>query len=135
MTSSRFIGRLVASAAALWALLPEVGLACSVCFGDPQAPVTKGTNLAILALLGITLGVLGGFVGFMVYLARKSAQARLAETEQGDESLEETVSHRRHPRHRAAQHGPRHVHSTSAHGSGRGRSWDQRRRIIFPDES
>jgi len=67
--------------AATW--LPQAGFACAVCFGDSQAPVTKGINFFILTLLGITLGVLGGAGGFMVYLARKSAAISRAQLENG----------------------------------------------------
>jgi hypothetical protein len=50
-------------------------LACAVCYGAPGDPMTKGMNLAILTLLGVTAGVLAGFVAFFVYLMKRSRMA------------------------------------------------------------
>ena len=47
-------------------------LACSACYGDPQAPMTKGLNLAILTLLGVTALVLSGVAAFIIVLARRA---------------------------------------------------------------
>ena len=47
--------------------------ACPVCFGAEETAMIDGTRLGILVLLGITLAVQGGFVGFFLYL-RKRAQ-------------------------------------------------------------
>ncbi|MEW5874213.1 MAG: LPXTG cell wall anchor domain-containing protein [Candidatus Zixiibacteriota bacterium] len=55
-------------------LHPATATACAVCYGDPQAPMTNGMNMAILSLLGITGGVLSAFVAFFVFL-RKRARA------------------------------------------------------------
>lgn len=52
---------------------PET-LACAVCYGDPQSPLTNGMNMAILSLLGITGGVLAAMVVFFVFV-RKRARA------------------------------------------------------------
>jgi hypothetical protein len=47
-------------------------LACPVCFGNPQSAQTKGAQAGILALLLVTLTVLGAFAGFFfVYLRRR----------------------------------------------------------------
>ena len=47
-------------------------LACPVCFGNPQSAQTKGAQAGILALLIVTLSVLGAFAGFFfVYLRRR----------------------------------------------------------------
>ncbi len=47
---------------------------CSVCFGDPSSPLTQGFNYAVLALLGVTVLVLGSFT--MLFLSiRKRAKA------------------------------------------------------------
>jgi len=43
-------------------LLPEVSYACATCFGDPNSTAAQGMNKAILTLLGVTGGVLGGVV-------------------------------------------------------------------------
>ena len=54
-------------------LFPELGYACATCFGDPNAAATKGMNKAIIAMLGITGGVLGGF-GSSIYVLRRRAK-------------------------------------------------------------
>jgi hypothetical protein len=47
-------------------------LACPVCFGNPQSAQTRGAQAGILALLLVTLSVLGAFAGFFfVYLRRR----------------------------------------------------------------
>jgi hypothetical protein len=51
--------------------------ACPVCFGAEETSMIHGARLGILVLLGITLAVQGGFVGFFLYL-RKRAK-RIAE--------------------------------------------------------
>jgi LPXTG-motif cell wall-anchored protein len=60
----------------VWAFHASTALGCAVCYGDPQAPMTNGMNMAILSLLGITGGVLSVFVAFFVFL-RKRARAML----------------------------------------------------------
>jgi hypothetical protein len=34
---------------------------CAVCFGDPTSPLTQGYNLAVIALLAVTVIVLAAF--------------------------------------------------------------------------
>jgi hypothetical protein len=46
--------------------------ACPVCFGNASGPMTEGVNMAIFVLLGITAGVLGGFVAFFFHLLKRS---------------------------------------------------------------
>lgn len=52
-------------------------LACPMCFGAEETTMLDGTKLGILVLLGITLAVQGGFVGFFLYLRRRAK--RMAE--------------------------------------------------------
>ncbi len=54
-------------------LLPEVSYACATCFGNPNAAATQGMNKAILAMLGITGTVLGGF-GSSIYVLHRRAK-------------------------------------------------------------
>jgi heme/copper-type cytochrome/quinol oxidase subunit 2 len=54
-------------------------LACPMCFGAEETSMVDGTKLGIMVMLGITLVVQGGFVGFFLYL-RKRAK-RMAEIE------------------------------------------------------
>ena len=55
------------------ALLPEVSYACATCFGNPNAAATQGMNKAIIAMLGVTGTVLGGF-GSSIYVLNRRAR-------------------------------------------------------------
>ena len=56
-------------------------VACSSCFtGASNEPVAKAITWAIIFLLGIVGGVLGGIIVFMIYLARKSRQYARSQT-------------------------------------------------------
>ncbi len=65
--SIRFIALLVAAL-----LVAPSADACSVCFGKTGAPMTEAANGAIVFMLALLMGVLGSFIGFFVYLARKA---------------------------------------------------------------
>jgi len=54
-------------------LLPEVSYACATCFGNPNAAASQGINKAIIAMLGITGTVLGGF-GSSIYVLNRRAK-------------------------------------------------------------
>jgi len=59
-------------------------IACTVCFGAAEeSAMVDGTQIGMLVMLGITLVVQGGFVGFFFYL-RKRAK-RIADVELDDE--------------------------------------------------
>jgi len=58
-------------------------LACPMCFGAQETSMVDGTKLGVLVMVGITLVVQGGFVGFFLYL-RKRAK-RIAELEMDTE--------------------------------------------------
>lgn len=110
--------------------LPSIASACSVCFGDPNSAATRGMNLAILTLLAFTLGVLGGVVGFMIYLARRSGKTAQDEQEpvenpEPEELVGARVPHRSH-RTRSARHV---AHGTSGHVRGEHRKG----RVSFSD--
>lgn len=49
--------------------------ACAACFGQSDAPMAKGMNAGIFALLAVIGTVLAGAVTFFVFLARRSATA------------------------------------------------------------
>ena len=53
--------------------------ACPMCFGAEETSMIDGTKLGVVVLLGITLAVQGGFLGFFLYL-RKHAK-RIADVE------------------------------------------------------
>lgn len=57
----------------LAALALQPAAACSVCYGEPDAPMTRGLTWAILALGTVVVTVLSGVVVFFVHLGRRSA--------------------------------------------------------------
>ena len=62
----------VASALLIAALIPADVFACSVCFGDPNSPMTHGAKAAVLFLLGVVTMVLGGIVAITIYWIRRA---------------------------------------------------------------
>ena len=54
---------------------PSMLLACPVCFGASDGPMLQGSNMGVLALLIVTLGMLGVFGVFFRTLARRAAAA------------------------------------------------------------
>ncbi len=83
---------LVLSSVALAACcLPEMAAACATCFGDPNSPMTRGMNLAILTLLGITGFVLSGFAALIVALVRRARRYAAFQAEL-EELLRETAT-------------------------------------------
>ena len=70
------VARAVPATAALLVLAPAVAAACPICFGlDPGGDEARSLNWAVFTLLGVTGGVLSGFVGFMFHLLKRSRQA------------------------------------------------------------
>ena len=51
---------------------PETADACATCFGDPTAPASQGMNWAIITLLGVTGGVLGGVISTIISIGKKN---------------------------------------------------------------
>lgn len=62
----------LAMAVLVFLLIPERVLACPVCYGASDSNMIAGVNLAILALLGITGGVLTGFASFFLYIRKRA---------------------------------------------------------------
>ncbi len=54
-------------------------LACPVCFGAEETSMVDGAKLGVLVMLGVTLAVQGGFLGFFLYLRRRAK--RIADLE------------------------------------------------------
>lgn len=52
--------------------LPRTLLACPVCFGDANAPMTVAANNGIWFMLGIVVAVLTAFASFFIYLMRRA---------------------------------------------------------------
>ena len=62
---------------------PRAALACPVCFGDSNSPLTIATNMGIIAMLVVVAGVLGAFASFFIYLMRRAKLAAAQETSEG----------------------------------------------------
>jgi hypothetical protein len=56
-------------------LVPRIVSACPVCFGASDSPILQGSNMGILALLLVTLAVLGAFGMFFRSLAQRAQGA------------------------------------------------------------
>ncbi len=84
--------RMVAFAALVLILAPAAAWACPICFGaDPDSATGRSVNWAVLTLLGVTGGVLSGFVGFIFHLLKRSRQAL------GNDAAFETAARRGQP--------------------------------------
>ena len=61
---------------ALFLFFAQAAHACPTCYGDPNSPMTKGSNNAILFMLGIIGFVQVGFVGLFVTFWRRARALR-----------------------------------------------------------
>ena len=67
----------VAAAGAAFLAAAAPAAACQVCFGDPNAPMTKSVEMGVWFLLGIVLLVEAAFgIFFFVYLRRRARKVR-----------------------------------------------------------
>lgn len=57
-------------------LAPQLAVACAVCFGDPNAQITKGAEQGVWFLLGVMVLVQIGFGIFFFYLRRRAQRFR-----------------------------------------------------------
>ena len=73
----RLRGKLLGMTCLIGLALPHIAAACATCFGDPQAPMTKGLNNGILMLLGV-VGVVYVGIGKVMWEFRKRSK-KLAE--------------------------------------------------------
>ncbi len=65
---------------------PRAAMACSTCYGAPDAPQTHSMNMAILSLLGVVAAVFSLFAAFFVHLmirAKTMAMNKSATLETG----------------------------------------------------
>ena len=60
--------------------LPRVALACPVCFGQNDSPMAVATNMGIITLLVVVVGVLASFAAFFLYLMRRARLIQTLET-------------------------------------------------------
>jgi hypothetical protein len=62
-------------------LMPAVLSACPVCYGNPDSPMTKSSNNAILFMIGVIGFVQIGFIAmFWSFWRRAKAMRRLKES-------------------------------------------------------
>jgi len=59
-------------------LMQSSGWACSVCYGEPDAPMSRGLTWAVVVLAGMISLVLVGVAGFFVHVNRRSQQVAAA---------------------------------------------------------
>ncbi len=60
---------------AVFVAAPRTALACPVCFGATDSPMQQASNMGILALLIVTVAMLGAFGLFFLHLMRRAADA------------------------------------------------------------
>ena len=73
------VSRRVAFCTAMFLFAPAAAYACPVCFGASDGPMLQGSNMGILALLIVTLGVLAAFGAFFFSLARRASRTSRSE--------------------------------------------------------
>ena len=61
-------------------ILPGIGSACTVCMGNPEAPMIKGVQAGMLVLLGFIAFMLVCFAMFFLKLRKGSRDAPERET-------------------------------------------------------
>lgn len=72
---------LLTAAVLMFALAQPVGAwACSICYGEPDSPVSRGLTWAIVALGAIVGCVLAGAVAFFVQANRKATLLNATES-------------------------------------------------------
>jgi hypothetical protein len=59
------------------ALVYSTALACPVCYADPDSQTSNALTYAVVALLGVTGSVLGGFVGLFLFLRKRAKKMTL----------------------------------------------------------
>ncbi len=52
----------------------QTALACSVCYGDPNSPMTHGAQAGVLVLLGVVGGVLLLIASLLLFWMRRAAK-------------------------------------------------------------
>ncbi len=57
-------------------LIAQPALACSVCFGDPNSPMTHGVQAGMLVLLGVVGVVLTGLASLFLFWMRRAAHLK-----------------------------------------------------------
>ncbi len=58
--------------ACLTFVAPKITMACAVCYGASDDPMTKGVEAGVIALLGILAPILGGIIFFGVNMNKRA---------------------------------------------------------------
>jgi len=66
------VRRAIATAAAVLVGGGSSVLACPLCFGAAETPMIEASNMGVLVLLGVILGLQAAFVGFFLYLRKRA---------------------------------------------------------------
>jgi hypothetical protein len=74
--TTRLAARTAGLATALVLLGARIAEACPVCFGDPNAQMSKGAEQGVWFLLGVMFLVQSGFGIFFLYLRRRLRDVR-----------------------------------------------------------
>lgn len=53
-------------------VIPKITMACAVCYGASDDPMTKGVEAGVIALLGILTPVLGGIIFFGIHMNKRA---------------------------------------------------------------
>ena len=62
-------------AVAILVLLPRDAAACPICLGAVESPLLDAAQLGVIAMVAVTLSVLGAFGAWFVRLARREEAA------------------------------------------------------------
>ena len=71
--------RHIVTAVVLTVIAPRVALACAVCFGQNDSPLSAAITIGVAVMLGFVGLVLGSFAAFFVYLNRRARVAAQAD--------------------------------------------------------
>lgn len=64
--------------------LPGAAQACSVCFGDPDHPMTKGAVAGVYVMIGFVGFVLTGIIGTAAFWMARSRQLARSDSSQAE---------------------------------------------------
>ena len=71
LSTQRILGAVLVAVIVLLGSSANV-YACPSCFGAEETSMIDGAKLGIIAMLGVTFTVQGGFLGFFLYLRRRA---------------------------------------------------------------
>ncbi len=66
---------MIGTALLVWFLGQPAAEACTTCYGEAEGPLIDAARAGVFLLFGLVLAVQAGFIGFFVYLWRRSGGA------------------------------------------------------------